>query len=73
MVLMTSLGCGDSWAYLSTRYKAAFGQAVREQPLAESWLQTSSLDFAILRPGSLLQGSPTGKTQRFRLMMFMVW
>lgn len=64
MVLVTSLGCGDSWAYLSPRYKAGFGQAVREKSLAESWLQTSTLDFAILRPGGLLHGEPTGKAQR---------
>ncbi len=61
MVLVTSLGCGESWAYLSDRAKAAFGQAVREKSLAESWLQTSTLDFAIVRPGGLLHGEPTGK------------
>jgi len=66
MILVTSLGCGDSWAYLSARYRAAFGQAVREKSLAESWLQTSSLDFAILRPGGLLHGAATGKAQRFQ-------
>lgn len=62
MVLVTSLGCGDSWQYLSLRSKAAFGQAVREKSLAESWLQTSSLDFAIIRPGGLLHGKATGKS-----------
>ena len=62
MVLVTSLGCGDSWQYLSLRSKAAFGQAVREKSLAESWLQTSSLDFAIVRPGGLLHGKATGKS-----------
>ena len=41
MILVTSLGCGDSWPFLSERAKAAFGQAVREKTLAESWLQTS--------------------------------
>lgn len=61
MVLVTSLGCGESWAYLSDRAKAGFGQAVREKSLAESWLQTSTLDFAIVRPGGLLHGEPTGK------------
>lgn len=66
MVLVTSLGCGDSWAYLSPRYRAAFGQAVREKSLAESWLQTSNLDFAILRPGGLLHGEATGKAQRYQ-------
>ncbi|HEY3984228.1 SDR family oxidoreductase [Cedecea sp.] len=61
MVLVTSLGCGESWAYLSDRAKAGFGQGVREKSLAESWLQTSKLDFAIVRPGGLLHGEPTGK------------
>lgn len=60
MVLVTSLGCGDSWRFLSPRGRAAFGQAVREKSLAESWLQTSTLDFAILRPGGLLNGAGTG-------------
>ncbi|MBU4681677.1 SDR family oxidoreductase [Cedecea davisae] len=64
MVLVTSLGCGESWPWLSDRAKAAFGQAVREKSLAESWLQTSTLDFAILRPGGLLHGEPTGKAVR---------
>ena len=47
MILVTSLGCGDSWPFLSERAKAAFGQAVREKTLAESWLQTSQLDYAM--------------------------
>ena len=64
MILVTSLGCGDSWTWLSERAKAAFGQAVREKSLAESWLQTSTLDFAIIRPGGLLNGAPTGKAER---------
>ncbi|EJD6499356.1 SDR family oxidoreductase [Providencia rettgeri] len=61
MVLVTSLGCGDSWQYLSLRARIAFGQAVREKSLAESWLQTSSLDYVIVRPGGLLHGQATGK------------
>ncbi|MBP6121686.1 MULTISPECIES: SDR family oxidoreductase [Providencia] len=64
MILVTSLGCGDSWQYLSPRARAAFGQAVREKSLAESWLQSSQLDFAILRPGGLLHGDATGKAVR---------
>ncbi|SFN22925.1 Uncharacterized conserved protein YbjT, contains NAD(P)-binding and DUF2867 domains [Izhakiella capsodis] len=66
MLLVTSLGCGDGWRFLSARAKAAFGAAVREKSLAESWLQTSSLDFAILRPGGLLNGPPTGSAQRYQ-------
>lgn len=64
MVLVTSLGCGDSWQFLSPRARAAFGLAVREKSLAESWLQTSELDFAIIRPGGLLHGAATGKAIR---------
>ncbi|HHQ6568953.1 TPA: anaerobilin reductase [Serratia fonticola] len=66
MILVTSLGCGDGWPFLSPRAKAGFGQAVREKSLAESWLQTSTLDHAILRPGGLLNGNATGKAQRFQ-------
>ncbi|HGM5489717.1 TPA: anaerobilin reductase [Serratia fonticola] len=66
MVLVTSLGCGDGWPFLSPRAKAGFGQAVREKSLAESWLQTSTLDHAILRPGGLLNGLATGNAQRFQ-------
>lgn len=63
MILVTSLGCGDSWPFLSARARAAFGQAVREKSLAESWLQTSGLDYAIVRPGGLLSGEATGKAE----------
>ncbi|WP_028862577.1 NAD(P)H-binding protein [Psychromonas aquimarina] len=60
-LMITSLGCGDSWQYLSERSKSGFGAAVREKSLAESWLQSSRLDFTILRPGGLKDGSATGK------------
>lgn len=63
MILVTSLGCGDGWRDLSDRAKAAFGQAVRQKNLAESWLQTSTLDYCIVRPGGLLNGAATGKAQ----------
>ena len=66
MILVTSLGCGDSWPFLSLRAKKAFGQAVREKTLAESWLQTSRLDYAILRPGGLLDGEATGNAVRIQ-------
>ncbi|WP_431786671.1 SDR family NAD(P)-dependent oxidoreductase [Vibrio harveyi] len=59
-VLVTSLGCGDSWQYLSERSKAGFGGVVREKSLAEAWLQTSDLDYTIIRPGGLKDGDVTG-------------
>lgn len=58
-LLVTSLGCGDSWQYLSERSKQGFGAAAREKSLAESWLQTSMLDYTILRPGGLKDGNIT--------------
>lgn len=61
MVMVTSLGCGDTWPTLSDRAKAAFGQVVREKSLAEIWLQTSTLNYTILRPGGLLDGEASGK------------
>ena len=63
MVLVTSLGCGDSWSTLSLRAKQAFGNAVREKSLAEVWLQTSSLNYVILRPGGLRDGEITNNGQ----------
>lgn len=59
-LLVTSLGCGDSWQYLSERSKRGFGAAVREKTLAEAWLTSSTLDYTILRPGGLLDGKITG-------------
>ncbi|MGF1682832.1 SDR family oxidoreductase [Photobacterium minamisatsumaniensis] len=59
-LMVTSLGCGDSWHTLPERAKAVFGQAVREKTLAEAWLQTSQLEFTVLRPGGLQDGEITG-------------
>ena len=58
-LMITSLGCGDSWQYLSNASKKGFGDVLREKSLAESWLQTSSLDYTILRPGGLRDGAAT--------------
>ncbi|AHE48307.1 NAD dependent epimerase/dehydratase family [Aeromonas hydrophila 4AK4] len=61
LLLVTSLGCGDSWQYLPERARAAFGHEVRLKSLAESWLQTSALDWTILRPAGLQDGEATGQ------------
>ncbi len=61
LLLVTSLGCGDSWQYLPERARAAFGHEVRLKSLAESWLQTSTLEWTILRPAGLQDGEPTGQ------------
>ena len=61
LLLVTSLGCGDSWQYLPQRARAAFGHEVRLKSLAESWLQTSALEWTILRPAGLQDGEATGQ------------
>ncbi|WP_392560077.1 SDR family oxidoreductase [Orbus mooreae] len=63
MILVSSLGCGDSWVTLSKRAKQAFGNSVREKTFAEVWLQTSQLDYCIFRPGGLMDGEPTHHAQ----------
>lgn len=62
-LLVTSLGCGDTWQYLSAGAKQGFGAAVREKTLAETWLTSSSLDYTILRPGGLKNGEVTNQGQ----------
>ncbi|MFP1727042.1 SDR family oxidoreductase [Lonsdalea quercina] len=64
MVLVTSIGCGESWHLLSPKAREIFGHAVREKSLAESWLKTSRLNGCILRPGGLKSGSGTGLSIR---------
>lgn len=63
LLLVTSLGCGDSWQYLPERAREAFGHEVRLKSLAESWLQTSGLEWTILRPAGLQDGEATGKAE----------
>ncbi|BCS49088.1 hypothetical protein JUNP479_1782 [Aeromonas jandaei] len=63
LLLVTSLGCGDSWQYLPQRARAAFGHEVRLKSLAESWLQTSSLAWTILRPAGLLDGDASDRAE----------
>ncbi|AOM40478.1 SDR family oxidoreductase [Xenorhabdus hominickii] len=66
MLLVTSIGCGESWKSLSPRAKSLFGQSVRHKSLAESYLQTSTLDFTIVRPGGLTNQAGTGHCQRYQ-------
>ncbi|CNI25839.1 SDR family oxidoreductase [Yersinia pekkanenii] len=66
MLLVTSIGCGDSWPTLSPAARKVFGQAVREKSLAESWLQTSNLIYTLIRPGGLLDKPATGKAIRLQ-------
>lgn len=62
-LLVTSLGCGDSWSYLSEAARKGFGSIVREKSLAEAWLTSSSLKYTIIRPGGLKDGIATNNAQ----------
>ncbi|MDC9589632.1 SDR family oxidoreductase [Xenorhabdus sp. XENO-10] len=66
LLLVTSIGCGESWKTLSARAKSLFGQSVRHKSLAESYLQTSTLDFTIVRPGGLTDQSGTGHCKLYQ-------
>lgn len=50
MILVTSLGCDDSWPFLSERAKAAFGQAVREK----RWRKAGCKPASLIMPFSAL-------------------
>ena len=60
MLLVTSWGCGDTWKWLSPRFREIIGPAVRLKSLAENWLMTSRLEYRILRPVGLTDGDTTG-------------
>ncbi|MBD2781212.1 SDR family oxidoreductase [Xenorhabdus szentirmaii] len=66
LLLVTSIGCGENWKTLSPRAKSLFGQSVRHKSLAESYLQTSTLNFTIIRPGGLTEQAGTGHCQRYQ-------
>lgn len=60
LLLVTSWGCGDTWQWLSPRFREIIGGAVRLKSLAETWVMSSSLDYRILRPVGLIDGEATG-------------
>lgn len=61
MVLVTSLGCGDSRAFASERLLAAIGEVLAAKTRAEDHLRVSRLPFTIIRPGGLVADPPTGQ------------
>jgi hypothetical protein len=65
MLLVTSLGCGDSWATMSERAKKSFRTFSTGKVSGRSRLQTSTLNYEILRPGGLVNGAVTGTGKCF--------
>lgn len=60
LLLVSSLGAGDSRAHASDRLLAAIGDVLWAKTRAEEHLAASGLPFTILRPGGLVKGGPTG-------------
>ncbi|GAB4063384.1 NAD(P)H-binding protein [Uliginosibacterium sediminicola] len=66
VLLVSSLGAGDSRAHASDRLLAAIGHVLSAKTLAEEALRNSGLPFCILRPGGLVDGPPRGTAQLLR-------
>lgn len=60
-VLVTAIGCGEMAPHRSERARAAFGAIVDAKTRAEERLRASGLEHAIVRPGGLRDGPPTGR------------
>lgn len=61
LVLVSSLGCGDSRAFASDRLLAAIGEVLAAKTRAEDHLRASGLPFVIVRPGGLIDAPASGQ------------
>jgi uncharacterized protein YbjT (DUF2867 family) len=60
LLLISSLGAGESRRYASERLLAAIGDVLHAKTRAEARLRASGLPFTIIRPGGLVDGAATG-------------
>ena len=60
-ILMTSVGCGDSYDTAPELSKKFWTDLWKEKNRGEEHLRASSLDWTIIRPGGLRAVEPTGK------------
>lgn len=60
IVLVTSLGCGDTADLVSDRLRRAIGDVLEAKTAAERHLRDSGGRFTIVRPGGLMDGPATG-------------
>lgn len=72
MILVTSLGCGDSWPFLSERAKAAFGQAVREKRWRKAGCKPASLIMPFSAPAVCLMVRQRVKHNGYKIRSVMV-
>lgn len=63
VVLVTSLGCGDTAELVSPRLRQAIGGILDAKTRAEDHLRRANGRFTILRPGGLMEGERTGTAE----------
>ncbi len=61
LVLLTSIGCGDSLAAVDPFVKAFIGKSLRAKNWAEQQLLATDLDWTIIRPGGLVRRATRGE------------
>lgn len=59
-VLVTTVGCGDSYAVAPEMSKKLLAKIIEHKNLAEARLFASGLDWSVVRPGGLTIPQPTG-------------
>lgn len=60
VVMISSIGVGDSHDALPAFVHWVLGRAMKQKEKAEAYLKTSGLDYTIIRPGNLTQGPSSG-------------
>ncbi|MBK5919568.1 hypothetical protein CCR80_00745 [Rhodothalassium salexigens] len=65
LVLVSSLGAGDSRAHASERLLAAIGPVLAEKTKGEDHARDADLDLTVIRPGGLVDG-PAGEAGQAR-------
>jgi uncharacterized protein YbjT (DUF2867 family) len=59
-IMLTAIGCGDSWDALPPLGQKYLGTTIKLKTGAEDHLKASSLDYSIIRPGALTDEPATG-------------
>jgi len=61
LIMLTSIGCGDSLVAVDPFVKAFIGKAIKAKNWAETQLQSTDLDWTIIRPGGMVRRATRGE------------
>ncbi len=61
LIMLTSIGCGDSLPAVDPFVKAFISKSLRAKNWAETKLRSSDLDWTIIRPGGLVRRATRGE------------